>query len=82
MFWIEDDNNLMRATSDGGKPELLAKLPTDVSSDNDLIIKDGYIYVVSADNKELYRVSMKRKNLVFKEPLMDSSIQQVYLIAE
>ena len=72
----------MRATSDGGKPELLAKLPTDVSSDNDLIIKDGYIYVVSADNKELYRVSMKRKNLVFKEPLMDSSIQQVYLIAE
>ena len=71
----------MRGTNDGEEPELLARLPTDVSSDNDLLIKDGYIYLVSSDNKQLYRVAMKRKNLVFKEPLKDTSIQQVSIFS-
>ena len=62
---------------DGETPEILAKLPTDVSSDNNLIIKDSYIYVVSSDNMQLYKVAMKRRNIIFKEPLTDSNIQQV-----
>ena len=77
LFWIENDNMLMKATNDGGDPEMLALLPIDASSDNDLIIRDGYIYVVSSDNKRVYKVSMKRKNHVFEEPLIDSSIQKV-----
>ena len=68
---------LMRWINEGEDPEILAILPSDASTDNDLIIKDGYIYVVSSDNKRMYKASMKRKNRVFEEPLMDSSIQQV-----
>ena len=67
---------------DGQTPEILAKLPTDVSSENSLVIKDGYIYVVSSDNKQLYKVAMKRRNIVFKEPLTDSSIQQVCIVTK
>lgn len=55
----------------------LAKLPTPGSSDSDLVLGEGYVYVVSKDNTQVYKVSMRRKNRVMTSALTDSSIQQV-----
>ena len=74
---MEDDRTIVKGTSDGRDPVPIARLPFDASSDNNLLFTKGFIYVVSADNKQLYSVNAKRRNAVREVPLTDSSITNI-----